>query len=603
MKQSTLRKLAIILMGAVLFTALAGLGVFYAPDMSVSDWLYQEERASVAEVMVIGIDAKALADFGPWPWSREIMAMVIETLNQDEENRPAVIGIDVFYGGESDPYVDEWLVEAAGQYGNVVVATYSLLGSQYIVQDGMPYYDHHAVLSYEEPFEALKNVTQSGHINAMYDEDGVLRHSLLYIDPPDYERVYSFNWMIYNLYCQYHGLPAPDMPSVKGRFGAWYLPMTSKPGRYYEFSVADVLDGAVPSDHLEGRIVLIGPYDAALQDSYKTAIDHSIQMYGIEIQANAIDALAAGEYKTELSDRVQLAILFVLSILCLLWFWERKMLPATLGWLLVAGGWLGICKLAYSNGIVLHVLWVPLAITVLYIITVAINYIRATLEKRKISNTFKRYVAPEIVTELLREGTDALGLGGKLTDISVLFVDIRGFTTMSEVLTPPQVVEILNQYLTLTTDCVMRNHGTLDKFVGDCTMAIWNAPLAQEDYIYKAVKAAQDMVEGSRALSQKLQEEFGRTVSFGVGVHCGPAVVGNIGAEMRMDFTAIGDTVNTAARLESNAPAGTIFISRAVADALEGRIETTSLGDSIKLKGKADGFEILRLEAVFDVMQ
>jgi adenylate cyclase len=254
----------------------------------------------------------------------------------------------------------------------------------------------------------------------------------------------------------------------------------------------------------------------------------------------------------------------------------------------------------YSSGHILHVLWIPFAATVLYLVTVAVNYIRATMEKRRISNTFRRYVAPEIVTELLREGTDSLGLGGKLTDIAVLFVDIRGFTTMSEVLTPPQVVEILNEYLTLTTKCIMNNHGTLDKFVGDCTMAIWNAPLPQEDYIYNAVKTAWDMVEGSKALSARLQEQFGRTVSFGIGVNCGPAVVGNIGAEMRMDFTAIGDTVNTAARLEANAPGGLIYISRTVADALEGRILVTSLGDSIRLKGKAEGFEILRMEGLME---
>ena len=311
----------------------------------------------------------------------------------------------------------------------------------------------------------------------------------------------------------------------------------------------------------------------------------------LRFRSICIDALAAGNFRTELAGPVQLAILFILSVLCLFWFWERKMLPSTLGWI-------GLCKLASAGGIVLHVLWMPLASTVLYVVTVAMNYIRATLEKRKISNTFRRYVAPEIVNELLKEGTDALGLGGKLTEIAVLLVDIRGFTTMSEIFTPPQAVEILNQYLVLTTDCVMGNHGTLDKFVSDCTMAIWNAPLLQEDYIYKAMKAAQDMVEGSRPLSEKLEEEFGRRVSFGMGVHCGPAVVGNIGAEMRMDFTAIGDTVNTAARLEANAPGSTIFISRAVADALEGRIVATSPGDSIKLKGKADDFEILQLDAV-----
>ena len=115
----------------------------------------------------------------------------------------------------------------------------------------------------------------------------------------------------------------------------------------------------------------------------------------------------------------------------------------------------------------------------------------------------------------------------------------------------------------------------------------------------RACRAAADMAEGSRALSEELMARFGRTVSFGIGVHVGEAVVGNIGSPQRMDYTAIGDTVNTAARLEANAPGGTIYISRAVADALGNRIRTTSLGGSVKLKGKKDGFEVLTLDEIF----
>ena len=129
-------------------------------------------------------------------------------------------------------------------------------------------------------------------------------------------------------------------------------------------------------------------------------------------------------------------------------------------------------------------------------------------------------------------------------------------------------------------------------------MAFWNAPLPQEDAAYLACCAAMDMVDGSRALGEELQARFGRTVSFGVGVHFGPAVVGNIGAPQRMDYTAIGDTVNTAARLEANAPGGTVLISRTVADALGSRARTTSLGGSVRLKGKAEGFETLTLDAL-----
>lgn len=209
-----------------------------------------------------------------------------------------------------------------------------------------------------------------------------------------------------------------------------------------------------------------------------------------------------------------------------------------------------------------------------------------------------RYTAPEIVNEILEQGAAALELGGKLTNIAVLFVDVRGFTPMSELLKPTEVVEILNRYLTLISGCIMRNHGTLDKFVGDAAMAFWGAPIPQEDYVMHAVQAARDMVKGSEALSKELMEKYGRTVSFGIGVHVGEAVVGNIGLPQRMDYTAIGDTVNIAARLEANAPGGTIYISRAVADALEGRICVTSLGDSVKLKGKKAGFEVLILEEI-----
>lgn len=253
-------------------------------------------------------------------------------------------------------------------------------------------------------------------------------------------------------------------------------------------------------------------------------------------------------FKTEVSNGVQAAALFVLSAACLWFFLGRKLRYVVPVWLIVTGGSIAACIGLYDAGYVLHPLWLTLTITVFFVGAVAFNYVQAALEKRKVSNTFKRYVAPEIVGELLREGTDSLGLGGKLCDIAVLFVDIRGFTTMSEVLTPQEVVSILNRYLTLPTDCIMKNHGTLDKFVGDCTMAIWNAPIPQEDYVMNTCKAALDMVEGSKALSQELLEKFGRTVSFGIGVHCGSAVVGNIGAEMRMDFTAIGDTGNHAIR-------------------------------------------------------
>ena len=221
------------------------------------------------------------------------------------------------------------------------------------------------------------------------------------------------------------------------------------------------------------------------------------------------------------------------------------------------------------------------------------EFLRQREERKQITKTFERYVDASIVAELMKEGTDALGLNGKSCEIAVLFVDIRGFTTMSEHMDPETIVSILDEYLGMTSDCVHKNHGTLDKFVGDCTMAFWGAPLPMEDPMYHALRCAQDIIDGAARISADLQQRLGVPLNVGVGVNFGPAVVGNIGAPDRMDYTAIGDTVNTAARLEANAPAGHIYISRVVADALGDRITTESLGATIKLKGKAEGFEVL----------
>lgn len=166
---------------------------------------------------------------------------------------------------------------------------------------------------------------------------------------------------------------------------------------------------------------------------------------------------------------------------------------------------------------------------------------------------------------------------------------------MSERLSPEEVVFILNRYLSMTSDCVERYQGTLDKFIGDATMAFWGAPLEDDEAVYHACMAALDIVKGADELSAKLKEEIDEEIHVGVGVNFGPAVVGNMGSARRMDYTAIGDTVNTAARLEANAPGGTVYVSRAVIDKLEGRMKYEPLEKPIKLKGKADGFEILKL--------
>ena len=589
------------LLVAVMATAIAASGLLSRADSALDDALYQEAKALDGNIFVIGIDARSLEELGPFQtWGRSYMAQAIDVLNADPAYKPAAIGIDVLYAGYTEEGEDGPLVEALGRYDNVVTASAANFASELVTEeDGTFYMEDYFVDSYDTPFPELAAVTTTGHINAMYDADGIMRHAIQKIDLPDGSQVNSFAYELYRKYCAHHGLEADAEPPMDEKY-RWYVSFSGKPGAYYDdFSFSDLMNGNIPADIFADSIVLIGPYATGLMDHVMTSIDHSEVMYGVEYQANVVDALLRGEFKQEVSDLPQLAALFIVTFLLTLLSYKQRIRVSTALWVIAVGGYILVAQMCYSSGYLLHALWIPLFATIIYVALMAYNYLKAAMESRQITNTFKHYVAPEVVNELLKN-KDALELGGKLTDIACLFVDIRGFTPMSELLTPPEVVAILNKYLDMTSSCIMKNGGTLDKFVGDATMAIFNAPLPQEDYIYHAVKAAMDMVEGSKALGEELQRQFGRTVSFGIGVLCGQAVVGNIGAEIRMDYTAIGDTVNTAARLESNAPGGQILISRAVADALEGRIKVTSLGDSIKLKGKSAGFEILRVDGLME---
>ena len=594
MKNETNRKLIFALIGALIVTFFCGRGYLRSTDQWMQDKLFQQPEAVDGDILLIGITKEDIVRFGPYStWDRSIMASALEALAADPQNKPAVVAIDVQYMGTTNEESDKRLADAAANLGNVVTATTANLGVKYSFGSSAVTKDSYAILGYEEPYDELKNVTTQGHINAMPDNDGVLRHAVLYVEP-DGERVYSMAYQAASIYAEQNGMTIED-PPVDER-GNYYVPFSAKPNGYYDgISLSQVIDGEIQPSFFAGKIVFIGLFTTGIQDAYITSIDRSVQMYGVEYQANVVQCLLDGNYKTEVSDTIQL---LVLGLVCFAFFYfcyNRRLLvtvPLLIVFLILG---IGSSMILYNSGYITHVLWIPIGVIVLFIITVAGNYTRAAIARQNVTRTFERYVAPSIVNEILKEGTDSLKLGGNLCDIAVLFVDIRGFTTMSERLSPEEVVNILNQYLTMTASCIEKNNGTLDKFVGDATMAFWGAPLPQEDPVMAAAKTALDIIEGAKELSKKLKEEINEELNVGVGVHFGPAVVGNMGSEKRMDYTAIGDTVNTAARLEANAPGGTVYISRSVAEKLGDRMKYESLGDTIRLKGKAEGFEVLKL--------
>ena len=580
------------LFAGLLITLIAAIGGLEDLDSKVQDYFYQRPSVKSNDVIVIGIDKITISNLGPVsPEYRKYVADAITYLNNHDPNsRPAVIGLDLLFTGSYDSNVDDKLAAAAGQYGNVVVAVEVDTDGE----DDENLDTWSKSWPYIPPYEALAKATNVGHINAPTED--VVHHDLLFVNAEGHGKLYSLARVIYEKYCQLKGIDIKIAPKTENN-GLYYLPFTAK-NYSIGYNFLDIIEGKIESDVYRDKIVLIGPYAPGLQDALETALDRSDLMYGVDIHANAIEAFMKGFFPHEVSEQIQLLILFLLIFVLEFTFQNSKMNYVTIEWISVCIGWLVICQLCYWQGLLLHILWIPISATILFVGNVATNYMLTRAEKEQIKSTFGRYVDPVIMQQLLEGTPDALDLGGKLKNIAVLFVDIRGFTSMSEELPPSMVVEIINRYLTLTTECIRKNHGTLDKFVGDCTMAFWNAPIEQKNPVYLACKAAIDMINGSEVLRNEIMERYKRDISFGIGNHWGSAVVGNIGTSFRMDYTAIGDTVNTAARLEANAEGGTILISGVVADILGSCADVTSLGNTIKLKGKSTNFEILKLNSL-----
>ena len=347
------RSILVALAVSALLTLAAATGLLERPDHAASDLLYQQREASDGKIVILGIDQQALEVFGPYnQWSRDIIAQTLETLNQSEDCRPAVIGIDVLFAGESVPEADAHLVRAAAAYGNVITPCLASYGRPLLADaDGEYTLGATSILALEQVYASLRSVTGQGHINAMLDTDGILRHHLLQITLPEGRQIPSLALACTRQYLESRGEDhaALSLPPVSP-MGFWYLPFSGIPGDMEEISIARVLSGEISPSYFSGKIVLIGPFAPGLQDSYVTAIDHASPMYGVEYQANAIQALLWERYKTEVGDSVQLLLLFLVLLLGMACFWKRPVWLSTLVWLALCGSWLLLGRWLYEIG-------------------------------------------------------------------------------------------------------------------------------------------------------------------------------------------------------------------------------------------------------------
>lgn len=586
--------LAAIILASMVFHYFGAAGLW---DIGVSDWLNQRESVTNKKIYIIGIDDKTLEQYGPVnTWSRDLPAQLVEMLNEDQEKSPAVIGFDVIYSEEADEKADSHFADACRKAGNVVVArSFSFKEMPEKDENGRVTYNPYHVDYVIEPYDSLRESAVQGYANTTVDADGYVRQAMAFIDYEG-EQALSLSSLIYKMYQESRGEKAA-FPETYGRSNRFYFTYSGKPGGYNVVSMADVLDGTVDVGIFQDAVVLVGAYAVGMQDSYTPAISHNSQMYGVEIHANIIEALLEGKTQTPFPP---MAYALAAGLLCGLFFAiarRVKMLPTGILFVVLTMLDVLFARVMYRHGSIVPVILFPIVLALIFLARVVEGYLTEIMRRRRVVNVFKQYVAPQVVDKISKDRDFQLVLGGENRHVAVLFVDIRGFTTMSESMQPEEVVEILNEYLSLTTKSIFDNGGTLDKFVGDATMAVFNAPFELDDYIFRAVCTAWDMRAGADALADKFEKRFGKSVAFGIGVNCGNAVVGNIGCEFRMDYTAIGDTVNTAARLESNAKRGQILISEEVYEAVKDRVSVTPIGE-IPLKGKSKGVFVYQLDEV-----
>jgi adenylate cyclase len=336
--------------------------------------------------------------------------------------------------------------------------------------------------------------------------------------------------------------------------------------------------------------VLVGVTATGEPDSWVTPISAE-KMYGVEIYANAMDTILKQRFLTESSRQTTALIVLLMAGVTSL---ALPLIRLRWGTLLAAVLFLGYgvaVFLAFDHGYILNILYPLMILPIIYLTALLCRVIAAQAEKRQINELFGRYVSPQVASEILNlANTDQLKLGGTRRKVTVLFADMRGFTALSERLDPESVVAMLNKYLALILERVLVNDGMVNKFAGDNIMAVWNAPQDQPDHALLAVKAA---LEAQQAIENMPQDESLPKVEFGIGVNTGPAVAGNVGSEGRTEYTIIGDTVNLASRLCSNAPGGHIWIGSDTYEQVKDEVEVEVL-EPQRFKGKAEPRAVYR---------
>jgi adenylate cyclase len=562
-----IRRIVSIVALTVIVTALAALGlngnVFAGFQRRATDALLPS-APSDPHVVVVGFDRKTIATPGLGnPLPREKVAELVDQLKADGAR---VIVFDVTYSQESQEQVapDALLAKAITNAGNVVLAVKGTSGKQ---DNGVVRLDN------ESGFAAgLRDADFTvGHAQTNQDPtDGVNRSLPLVVEAADGTFVPALSLAAVMRYRGITDSPIvrPDGVQIGNRFvpaiGAKSLLLNfaerlSDPERV--ISAADVIAGTVPKEKIDGKIVLIGAVDSTLGDNRQAPVNKSSGIPGVLLHANAVNTMLTGTYLDPVPDSQTLlwvagmtALIGTAVLLLPLWM-------SVLFTMLVGAGYIVYAFTRFNNGHVLNFVYPSLAVIVAFIGALALRYFGETRQRRRVTALFSQYVPEAVAQRLVDEDRASVAVEGERLDMTVLFCDLRGFTALSESLSPATVRVMLNHYYDRVTDVVLSMRGTLMKYVGDEVFAVWGAPLPSTDHPQMALECAMEIQALTPDLNRELLELGAPEVSFGIGLNTGEAVAAHFGGGRRRQYDVVGDTVNVGARLCSAAGRGEIILS------------------------------------------
>jgi len=562
------------------------------------DSLVRVQAAALApdpQIVLVDIDEKSLAamekEAGRWPWPRVVHAELIEGL---AEQKPRAIVFDIMFTEQDRfrPRDDEALAESAARHAN----TYFPLLRLPAAGDGKGVRiadfardlglvrskaaDPEARVALVPPLVLPRGHWRSGLITFTEDRDGVGRRYLL--------RETVGGWQIPSLPARVAsdlGFPVPDQDDLvlAWRGGAGSFPRVSFSDLYEDFGRSARKRAA---GEFAGKIVIVGTAATGLQDLRVTPI-HSLHP-GAEILGTAIENLKNARHMRYAPAWWPAAIGIALVLLLYLAFHKGVDARATGAALATVTALLIAGQLVLVGRLTLLPLLTPLAAAwAFYAAAGLAEYLRERRARQEAVNMFSRFVNPHVVTQLLDRGIET-----SRREVTLLFSDIRGFTTLSETRSPEEVVALINRYFSLQVDVIWRHGGTLDKYIGDCIMAMWGAPLNDASHARNAVACALDMADTLQGFKRELGAEH-LDFDVGIGLHSGPAVVGLIGSEKRREYTAIGDTVNLASRIEglTKDAKRRILVSSDTAERCGGAFDFVSCG-TFPVKGRAQPVEL-----------